>query len=179
MVEAPKFPCYPFSMKFNLLMISLLVPCLYSPLRAASVPYKLAIGTTYIGGQLHWGFARKWAFELRNLKSREEGAEGTVTAKVLGARGYYYFRAPSRARFYMGLEAASTESSTSEYYFQTKGTAFGCFTGTELYLLRRLSVGVDVGPYFLSSKVQRTPYSPGNDGDMYFVINTFMNFYFL
>lgn len=161
------------------LAISILLIAFGAPLCGASTPYKLAIGTTYIGGQVHWGFAKKWALEMRSLKSEDEGQEGTVMAEVFGARGYYYFRAPSRVRFFVGLEAASTKCTSSQYNFQTKGVAFGGFTGTELYLLRRLSVGVDVGPYFLSSKVERSQYNSSNDGEMTFVINTFMNFYFL
>lgn len=159
------------------LLAFVLISCSPSA-QADSVPHKLAIGTTYIGGQVHWGFAKKWAVEVRSLKSEDKGQEGTVKAEAVGARGYYYFRPPSRVRFFMGLEGASTKSFSSQYNFQTSGTAFGAFMGTELYLMRRLSVGVDVGPYILSSKVKDARINNG-DGDMYFVINSFMNFYFL
>jgi hypothetical protein len=160
---------------FTLLLLLILVT---SPgtLKAASVPHKLAVGTTYIGGQLHWGFAQKWALEFRGLKSKQTTDQETVTAYAYGARGYRYFRSPSRVRFFMGLEGAATRSSSSSNDYKTTGFALGGFAGTELYLLKRLSIGVDVGPYMLTSQVRQ---SETTDGDVAIVINTFMNFYFL
>jgi hypothetical protein len=76
----------------------------------------------------------------------------------------------------MGLEGAATRSSSSSNDYKTTGFALGGFAGTELYLLKRLSIGVDVGPYMLTSQVRQ---SETTDGDVAIVINTFMNFYFL
>lgn len=149
----------------------------YAPVMAAPVPHTLAIGTTYIGGQVHWGFAKKYALELRGLRNKEESTEeGTITGTVIGLRGYRYFRPPSRVRFFIGVEGATTRSYSSSYDYKTSGFAFGAFSGTELYLLKHLSVGVDVGPYLLTSRVQN---SSTQDGEMFIVVNSFMNFYFL
>jgi hypothetical protein len=157
---------------FLLLLLSLLLHVC----QAEEVPHKLAVGTTYIGAQLHWGFAEKWAVEARVLTGEAQSSVGNVTSTAAGLRGYRYFRRPSRIRFFMGLEAASTRSYSKQYDYETSGVAFGVFGGTELYLLRRLSVGVDVGPYLLSSKVRN---SNTGDANVSIVINSFMNFYFL
>jgi hypothetical protein len=143
---------------------------------AADAFNKLAVGVTYKGGQVHWGFAKKWAVELRAVKAEQASSAGTVTSSAVGLRGIRYFRAPSRLRFYTGLEGASTQSDSSTDNYKTSGFAIGGFAGSEIYLLKRLSVGVDIGPYFLSSEVRR---SDTSDGEVYIVINSFMNFYFL
>lgn len=147
------------------------------PAKAEQYPHKLAVGTTYIGAQLHWGFAEKWALEFRALTGEADSTtEGTVTGKAYGVRAYRYLRRPSRVRFFFGGEVASTYSRSSTYDYETSGLALGGFGGTEIYLLKRLSVGLDVGPYLLSTKVRG-----GNteEGEVTFVINSFMNFYFL
>ena len=56
------------------------------------------------------------------------------------------------------------------------GFATGAFGGIEIYLLRMLSLGVDAGPYLLSTRVRGTD---TRDGEVVMVANTFMNFYFL
>lgn len=143
---------------------------------AAELPHKLALGVTNVGVQVHWGFADKWALEARGLKGEENSSEGTISSTVYGLRGYRYFRAPSRVRFYFGAEGAATYSHTDRYDYKTTGFAAGGFFGSEIYLMKRLSVGVDAGPYFLSSKVKD---SNTSDSEVYIVINSFMNFYFL
>jgi hypothetical protein len=145
--------------------------------QAGEVPHKLAVGATVVGAQVHWGFAKRWAVELRALKDETTSeTSGEVTAYAYGVRGYRYFRRPSRLRFFMGVEAAATRSYSSLYEYETTGYAFGGFGGAEIYLLRRLSVGVDAGPYFLSSEVRR---SNTSEGETAIVVNSFMNFYFL
>ena len=147
------------------------------PCRAADVPHRLAAGTTYIGGQLHWGFSERWAVEVRALTGEKDTTTmGTVTGSAYGLRGYWYFRRPSRVRFFTGVEAATTRSTSDLHNYKSTGMAFGGFAGTELYLLKRLSVGVDVGPYYLTTKVRNTATT---DGETAFVVNSFMNFYFL
>jgi hypothetical protein len=140
------------------------------------VSHKLALGAAYGGGQIHWGLAKKWAMELRGLKGKQTGNEGEVSSTVIGVRGYRYFRPPSRIRFYLGLEAASTRGKAPVNNYQTTGVAIGGFAGTEIYLMKRLSVGVDIGPYSISTRVRR---SATSDQELYIVINSFMNFYFL
>lgn len=162
-----------FGRNILLLALSVAAPAVWG----ADVPHKLAVGTTYIGGQIHWGFANRWALELRALKGEKTSTNtGTVTGNAYGMRGYWYFRRPSRVRFFTGLEAAATRSTSESYNYKSTGMAFGGFAGTEIYLLKRFSIGVDVGPYFLSTKVRNTDTS---DGETTFVINSFMNFYFL
>lgn len=145
--------------------------------RAADFRNKLALGATYGGAQIHWGFAKKWALEARGLKGEQTSTEGTLTSTVYSLRGYRYFRAPSRLRFYMGLEGASTHSKSNGFNaYETTGFAAGGFGGSEIYLMRRLSVGVDVGPYLISSSVRRTDTA---ESEFSIVINAYLNFYFL
>lgn len=146
------------------------------PSHAATISNKLALGVTYGGGLVHWGFARKWALEFHGMQGEATGTDGTIKSTVFGLRMMRYFRAPSRLRFYAGLEGASTHSTSDRTEYDTSGFAAGAFGGTEIYLLRRLSVGVDIGPYLLSTNVRR---SQTTDGDVTIVINSFMNFYFL
>jgi hypothetical protein len=90
--------------------------------RADDVPHKLAVGVTYLGGQLHWGFAPKWALELRLLHGDEvSSTAGTVSATAFGLRGYRYFSAPRRARIFVGLEGAATRSYANTYDYETTG----------------------------------------------------------
>ncbi len=146
------------------------------PVWSADIPHRLALGTTVIGGQVHWGFADRWAVEARVLTGKEESQAGTVTGAAYGLRGYWYFRKPSRVRFFLGGEVAATRSYSQRYDYETNGMAYGAFGGSELYLLKRLSVGVDMGPYLLTTRVRD---SETRNGEIVSVINTFMNFYFL
>ncbi|MFN0118153.1 MAG: hypothetical protein ACKVQC_07695 [Elusimicrobiota bacterium] len=154
---------------------------LFSFAHSEEVPHTLALGATVIGAQLHWGFSRKSALEIRMLKHKENNdtTENTLTAYAYGLRTYRYFKpimAGKRTRLYMGLEAASTRSTSSTYDYKTTGFALGGFGGTEIYVLRRLSLGFDLGPYVVSSKVRG---SDTSSGEILVVVNTYMNFYFL
>ena len=79
-------------------------------------------------------------------------------------------------RFFLGLEGASTRSTTYDSTYETSGWAAGSFGGTEIYLMKRLSIGLDAGPYYLASEVHG---SDVKNGEVTIVINSFMNFYFL
>ncbi len=166
-------------LKFFLHTFLLLLTLLVFPpwAQADDMPHRWAVGTTYIGGQLHWGFAERWALELRALKDEKaDPSAGTMEASVYGLRGYRYFRKPSRLRFYAGIEGATTHSKSNLNAYTTSGFAIGGFGGTEIYLIKRLSVGIDVGPYLLTTKVHN---SQTDDSEVAIVINSFMNFYFL
>jgi hypothetical protein len=166
-------------MRLPLSLLALLLLC--ASMQAADMPHTLALGATVVGAQLHWGFASKWALEVRALRDqeKEESDTGTITAYATGLRAYRYFRpatAGHRTRIYMGLEAASTRSTSDNNDYKTSGFAFGGFGGAEIYLLRRLSLGLDMGPYVISSKVRGGNTS---SGEMSVVVNTYMNFYLL
>ncbi len=160
---------------FLIIAAFLAIPC---SAQAESVePYhELSLGATYIGAHIHLGFGSRWAAEARTVSGHADSTSGRITANSYGLRAYRYFRAPSRIRFFLGAEGALTTSSARQNNYKTNGTAFGAFAGTEIYATRRLSIGLDAGPYFLVTKVRNTSTS---ETGVEFVVNSSLNFYFL
>jgi hypothetical protein len=146
-----------------------------SAAKAAPVHNKLALGVPVAGAQIHWGFASKWALEARFLQGKAESETDEIKSNVFGLRLYRYLNRPLRWRFFWGLEVAKTDSQSDTSTYETTGTALGGFIGTEFYLARRLSVGMDVGPYAISSETR----GGTTDSEIDTVINAFMNFYLL
>ena len=131
----------------------------------------LGVGVAYTGGLIRYGFKKTWAAELHVLTGGNDSNDGNVSSLVVGARGYRHFRTDQRLQLFCGIEAdsANAESST----LQASGFLAGGFGGLEYYVLPRLSLGIDLGPYYVNLKENGGTSDSGVD----FILNTFLNFY--
>ena len=144
--------------------------------RASSLPakpdHRLALGISYLGGQMRWNFSPNWAAEYQFQTGKASSDFGDVTANVFGVRAYRFFKPQSRTRFYVGPEVAFTHASAHNSSYSTSGFVVGGFGGFDYYLSRRLSVGFDIGPYLISLKERTTGMTQTN---LDFVVNTTLN----
>lgn len=130
------------------------------------------VGLAYMGGLLKYGFKKVWAAEAHYLFGNADTAGGSVSSRVIGLRGYRYFRARKALQFYAGPGAAfvTTEGAGSK----SSGYMAGGFAGLEYYLRSWLSIGVDVGPYYTALKED----SLGTkESGIDFIANSFVNVY--
>lgn len=153
--------------------------CLFSKLPPAfSQPRDFSphvgVGLTTLGGQVRAIFHDKWAAEIRYLTGSEGSDLGEVRAHLYGLRGYRFFSLRGRTQYYLGAEAAFYNASNSSRVYETEGRAAGGFAGMERALWSRWRVGVDVGPYVLSTEEKVTKVS---DTNIDFVLNAYLLFY--
>jgi len=147
-------------------------------------PYmrKLGLGAVYTGFQVRAGFLKSWSAEMRYLLAQAETESRTVKSSVVSGRIYKHFRINRPIQLYAGGDfsygwANGSASSGSAYSGDLKasGYAAGGFGGIEYYILRRLSIGLDIGPYYIDMKEKTTG---ERDRGLDFVFNTFINVYF-
>ena len=143
-----------------------------SETEAPELKRKLGVGFAYIGGLIRYGFLKHWSAELHYLVGSADSNDGTVNSKLIGTRGYRHFRVDHRLQFYTGLgfDFASADSIS----IKSNGYLSGGFVGTEYYIFPRLSLGLDLGAYYLSLKDKNSSIS---DSGIDFILNTFLNFY--
>ena len=152
---------------------------------AAKDPQRLALGANYMGTQLRGHISPRWAAEFRFLTGSSSSTQGSVSAIVLGLRGYRFWSERSRIRPYAGLEltyaqtSLKTNSGTStsspiKGFGDVSGFVAGGFGGLELRITRRIKLDFDIGPYWMGLKEQSTGVS-GSSWD--FVANTAVNVY--
>ncbi len=149
------------------------------PLRAASPSdvaggYRrtLGIGFAYTGPLVRWGFKKYLSLEAHYLFGEADSTDGTVSASVIGMRGYRHFRTDQRLQFFAGPELAYVMADSMN--LKSAGYVAGGFAGAEYYLTRRISVGFDAGPYYTYLKEKKTSVS---ESGVDFTVNTFLNFY--
>ena len=160
-------------------LLFLWISALSIPLFAAEQPgsepeFKrtLALGFAYTGGLVRWGFKRTWAVEAHYLFGSADSNDGDVSSDLIGLRGYRHFRVNKALQFFAGPEMGYVTAKSSS--LKTRGYFGGAFAGLEYYILSRLSVGFDVGPYYTYLREKSTGIS---DSGVDFVVNTFLNFY--
>ena len=171
-----------------MILTLLLGPILFSGARAfaedeAPLRRKFGLGLTYLGGSLRYGFLKSWTAEFHFYYDKATADNGDVTANVVGARVYRFFKAGQKLQPYAGLEGdyVSAKLKDGGSYgggsldYSASGSALGGFGGVEYYFLKRLSISLDAGPYFVSLKEKQTSLK---DSGVDFVINTSVNFYF-
>ncbi|MBI4369584.1 MAG: outer membrane beta-barrel protein [Elusimicrobia bacterium] len=137
-------------------------------------PYRFALGLNYLGGQIRYDLDSRWSGELRYLTGSEDAATGKITSQIFGLRGYRFFRADSRYRFFLGTEAALVNSDQKNTSYTVSGPAIGGFGGVEYRFGKRFSLGLDIGPYLLSLKEEKTDVS---ETSLEFIANTFLILY--
>ena len=163
---------------------------LYSPAFANSAPEssdqpdrkrKFAVGIEYIGGEIVYGFKEAWSAELRFLTDKTSTDFGDLNTYVAGLRLDRHFKTGRRLQYYAGLEGAyifsgikSAGGYSSSREYSANGEAFGAYGGVELYILRRLSITFDMGPYYMLLK-ERT--SQADNNGLEFVISSSVRFF--
>ncbi len=130
------------------------------------------VGFANIGFLMRKGFKNNYSAEVHGLFGEANAHSDDVSAVVIGTRGYRHFRANRRAQPYVGLEGAYVMAETRVQ--DSDGFALGGFLGIEYYLLSRLSLGFDLGPYYVRIKEKALGTSGGG---VDFVLSTYLNFY--
>jgi hypothetical protein len=143
---------------------------------AGSVPprYRLAAGISYTGFQVRYHLTGRWAAEGRFQFGKADSNYGDVKSNVEGIRLYRFLPYRPKLSWYLGGEAAHASAEAQESSYKTDGFALGVFGGMEYRVLKRVSVGVDIGPYAIALKEQQTGQSQSS---LDFVVNTALNFY--
>src|SRR5437763_1577530 len=65
---------------------------------------KFGLGVSYLGGDVHYGFKKHWAAELRYFMDAASSDNGDVSSKVFVARVLRSFRTEKHLQTYTGLE---------------------------------------------------------------------------
>jgi hypothetical protein len=140
-------------------------------------PYtRLAVGACYAGGQVRLGLTPRWAVELRALTGASEGEAGERTDSFVGSlRVYRRLGGSGRWRFFSGGEGGYASADAQGKAGDSGGYIAGVFGGMEYYPLKRLSLGLDAGPYFISLKQNSGAVT---DSTVDIVLNSSINFYF-
>ena len=144
----------------------------FSSLNASENKRKLGVGLSYTGGLIRYGFLKHWATELHFLTGSADSNDGTVKSKLVGIRGYRHFRTDERLQLYTGLEFGHASADSTS--IKSEGVLGGGFVGTEYYILPRLSLGLDLGGYYLDLKEKN---SIDSESGVDFILNSFLNFY--
>ena len=134
---------------------------------------KLGVGLAYTGGLLRYGFKKHWSLEGHYLIGKASSNDGDVSSSAVGLRVYRHFRLEEKLQCYAGADA-SYLSATSNNFKSSAGFGGGGFGGLEYYILPRLSVGLDLGPYFITMNKNN---GVDSESGVDFVLNTFLNFY--
>jgi hypothetical protein len=129
------------------------------------------VGLGMIGPLVRKGFKKDYSLEGHYFFG-ETGDDDLSAHVFFGMRGYRHFRTDRRLQLFAGLEADYVLGETRIQ--KSTGYLTGGFAGIEYYLTRRLSLGLDLGPYYVWLKEKDF----GNSGGgVDFVLNTFLNFY--
>ena len=141
---------------------------------------KFAVGVDYIGGELDYGFKQVWSVEIRVLTDKTASDFGDLRTYAMGLCLDRHFRTDQKLQYYVGVEGAyiysalKTGGYSSAHEYSSNGESFGIYGGIEYYLLRRLSVTFDMGPFYTLVK-ERTSQMTNNGVD--FVFNSAVRFY--
>jgi hypothetical protein len=136
--------------------------------------HRLALGFSFIGGQVRWSFTKKWAAEFQFQTGKASSHYGDVRANVFGLRAYRFLKNWRRMAFYAGPEVAYAEATAEEASYKTTGMVIGAFGGFDYYVAKRFSLGIDIGPYLISLKEKQTGLSQTN---LDFVVNATLNWH--
>ena len=130
----------------------------------------ISLGINSLGGQMRYLFAPAWAAEARYTT----GSAAQVRAHTFGLRGYRLFKTGKIIKPYLGAEVAYATASQRSTGYQARGQAVGCIGGIEYRMSKRLSIGLDIGPYVLMLRSGNTGRS---DTSLNFVGNCQVNIY--
>ena len=131
---------------------------------ASAQPGDVTLGLNYPGAMV--GYRRaNWAFELRG--------QGQNDTTLFGARVSRLFPlANSRHQLYVGVEGGRFEKKAKGNVDKATGGVGGAFVGLESFVTRRVSLAVDVGPYYASAS------DAGESATIFdFVANASVNFH--
>jgi hypothetical protein len=132
----------------------------------------LAVGFGYTGLIVRCGFKDAWAVETQYLFGQADSTDGDVSSQLAVVRGYRHFRLRQRLQLFAGTAIGYVTAKSTT--FKSTGYLGGAFGGIEYYLMKRLSVGFDVGPYYFTLN-EKTAGQSSSGVD--FVVNSFLNFY--
>lgn len=134
---------------------------------------RLSLGINYVGAQIGWR-SGPTMLEVRFQRGQNSSTDGAVTADVIGGRFYRRLgQSGWRVRPYLGLEGGSIRAS-DETGNKGSGYTAGGFAGLEWWIGRRLSIGTDIGAYFINISESQTQVS---EGTLDFVANSFLRFH--
>ncbi len=133
-----------------------------------AAPYQAAFGFNYPGANIKIFLSGGFAAELKGQYMNKVG--------VGGLRLYFYNGAPKkgdRLKFFWGAEfdAITFKGKLSKGI----GLAAEAFAGTEVFILKNVSLQADIGPAYISVKDHATAL---NSNGLAFVVNSGINFYF-
>lgn len=111
-----------------------------STVNATDLSKRLGIGLGYPYLSLKYGFSSRFTGELRGAFDEGIG--------VYSVRGYYNFLVDERILGFAGADLGYITFDTEE--LKGTGTLIMPFVGGEYFLTEQLSVGVDIGPAFIS-----------------------------
>jgi len=135
---------------------------------------QLGLGLAYLGGQVRWKLSSRWAMEGRYQTGKASSNYGDVTAQVFGARVYRFRRSERRMPLYWGLELDYSTAKPETSSYKTSGPVMGAFGGLEYRMGRRFALDLDIGPYVIALKENRTNTSQTS---LDFVVNTALMVY--
>lgn len=134
------------------------------PVRGEDLKGKIGLGLNFPGAQLNYGLTEKWLAEART-----QFGSGIF---LIGVRGYYRFPLANKKIIpYLGAQGDFISFKGEK----TSGIGFGTlpFAGIEYFIIPRLSVSLDLGPYW-----SMLFGSGENVSGASLVINTGLTFYF-
>lgn len=130
--------------------------------------YQAAFGFNYPGANIKVFLSGGFAAELKGQYMNKVG--------VGGLRLYFYNGAPKKGdqlKFFWGVEldAITFKGKLSK----GTGVAAEAFAGTEVFILKNVSLQADIGPAYINAKDRATSL---NSNGLAFVVNSGINFYF-
>ncbi len=134
----------------------------------------LAVGLDYTGVLFRKGFKSDYSAEAHYMFGEAGPSSDDVSTHVFGLRGYRHFRTDRRLQPFTGIEGGYVMAKTRIQ--RANGYLAGGFAGLEYYITRRITLGFDMGPYYIWVKENGLGVSGGG---VDFILNSFVNFYFL
>ena len=142
---------------------------------SAPSPFKrrLSLGLGYTGALIRYRIKSRWSLEGHYLVGKTSSDDGDVSSRAIGLRALRHFHPERNLQWYVGADA-SFLSAESDHFKSSSGFGAGGFGGLEHYVLPRLSITLDAGPYY----IQITQRSGGDsDSGIDFVLHTSLNFH--
>jgi hypothetical protein len=126
---------------------------------------KCGIGVNYLGVGLKYFLSKKVGLEWKT-----QFDAGII---LTGVRGYFYVRDLWKFLFFAGIETDYVLFKTDK--ITGDGFVYGIFIGSEYFLLKRVSIQLDIGPYGISLRDRNTGIMLSS---MDYVVNFGINWYF-
>jgi hypothetical protein len=131
----------------NWLLFSLAAFLLALPAFAESKGgFPLSAGAHYTGAHVRWAFSSQWALEARYSVGEDKVEEEQVSTKIYGAGLTRIVASRDDWRYYLGARGGWI---TGKAGGSSHGYAGGVNAGLEKFVSRRVSLTLDMGPYYL------------------------------